>query len=67
MNQEQISKLEKSIQNMKDKSSRIYFLVQDTKGNARASVRYIYQMAMALKNNGFNSIMLHEKPEYFGV
>jgi hypothetical protein len=67
MNQEQISKLEKSIQNMKDKSSRIYFLVQDTKGNARASVRYIYQMAMALKNNGFNSIILHEKPEYFGV
>ena len=67
MNQEQISTLEKSIQNMKDKSSRIYFLVQDTKGNARASVRYIYQMAMALKNNGFNSIILHEKPEYFGV
>ena len=67
MNQEQILKLEKSIQNMKDKSSRIYFLVQDTKGNARASVRYIYQMAMALKNNGFNSIILHEKPEYFGV
>jgi hypothetical protein len=24
-------------------------------------------MAMALKNNGFNSIILHEKPEYFGV
>jgi hypothetical protein len=67
MNQEQISKLEKSIQSMKDKTSRIYFLVQDTKGNARASVRYIYQMAMALKNNGFNSIILHEKPEYFGV
>jgi hypothetical protein len=67
MNQEQTLKLEKSIQNMKDKSSRIYFLVQDTKGNARASVRYIYQMAMALKNNGFNSIILHEKPEYFGV
>jgi len=42
-------------------------LVQDTKGNARASVRYIYQMAMTLKNNGFNSIILHEKPEYFGV
>jgi hypothetical protein len=24
-------------------------------------------MAMTLKNNGFNSIILHEKPEYFGV
>jgi hypothetical protein len=67
MNQEQLSKLEKSIQNMKDKSSRIYFLVQDTKGNAKASVRYTYQMAMSLKKNGFNSIILHEKPDYFGV
>lgn len=67
MNQEQISKLERSIQNMKDKVSRIYFLVQDTKGNAKASVRYIYQVAMALKKNGYNPIMLHEKPDYFGV
>jgi hypothetical protein len=67
MNQEQISKLEKSVQNMKDKSSRIYFLVQDTKGNAKASVRYIYQMAMTLKKNGYNAMILHEKPDYFGV
>lgn len=67
MNTEQIQKLEKSINNMKEKTSRIYFVVQDTKGNAKASVRYIYQMAMALKKNGFNSIILHEKPEYYGV
>lgn len=67
MNQEQISKIERSIQNMKDKTSRIYFLVQDTKGNARASVRYIYQIALTLKKNGYNSIILHEKEDYFGV
>jgi hypothetical protein len=67
MNQEQILKLEQSIQKMRDKKSRIYFLVQDTKGNAKASIRYIYEMALSLKNNGFNSIMLHETPEYFGV
>lgn len=67
MNQEQITKLERSIQNMKDKTSRIYFLVQDTKGNARASVRYIYQIALSLKHNGYNSIILHEKEDYFGV
>ena len=67
MNTEQIEKLERSINNMKEKRSRIYFIVQDTKGNAKASVRYIYQMAMALKNNGYNSIILHEKPEYHGV
>ena len=67
MNQEQITKLKESIQNMKDKTSRIYLMVQDTKGNAKGSVRYIYQMAMALKNGGYNPIILHEKPDYFGV
>lgn len=60
-------KVKLSIQNLRDKKSRIYFLVQDTKGNAKASVRYIYQMALTLKNNGFNPIILHEKQEYAGV
>jgi len=67
MTQEQILKLERSIENMKNKKMRVYFLVQDTKGNAKASVRYIYQMAMSLKKSGYNSIILHEKPEYDGV
>jgi hypothetical protein len=52
---------------MKEKLSRIYFMAQDTKGNVKASVRYIYQMAMTLKKNGYNAIILHEKPDYFGV
>jgi hypothetical protein len=67
MNNDQIEKLEKSITNMKDKKSRLFFVVQDTKGNAKAAVRYIYQMAMSLKKSGFNPIMLHEKPDYTGV
>jgi hypothetical protein len=67
MSTENYEKLERSINNMREKLSRIYFMVQDTKGNAKASVRYIYQMALTLKRNGFNSIILHEKPEYFGV
>ena len=56
-----------SIKNLKEKKARIYFLVQDTKGNAKASVRYIYQMAKSLSDNGFNSIILHEKNDYSGV
>lgn len=67
MDQETLKKLEKSIENLKDKSSRIYFIVQDTKGNAKASLSYIYRMALSLKRNGFNPIMLHEKPDYTGV
>ena len=60
-------KVKQSIQVLRDKQARIYFLVQDTKGNARASVRYIYQMAKTLKDNGFNPIILHEKADYGGV
>lgn len=67
MNQEQILKVENSIKNMEEKKLRIYFIVQDTKGNAKASVRYIYQMAMGLKKSGYNPTILHEKPDYFGV
>lgn len=65
--QDTVSKIEMSINNLENKSSRIYFFVQDTKGNARASVRYIYQMAKTLKDNGYNSIILTEKSDYFGV
>lgn len=60
-------KVLQSIENLKNKSSRIYFMVQDTKGNAKASVRYTYQLAMSLKNEGYNSIILHEKNDYTGV
>lgn len=67
MSTENYEKLENSINNMKEKLSRIYFMVQDTKGNAKASVRYIYQMALTLKRSGYNAIILHEKPDYFGV
>lgn len=62
-----LSKLENSIENLKNKKSKIYLFVQDTKGNAKASVKYIYDVALVLKNNGYDSIILHEKPDYFGV
>jgi len=64
---ENIKKLEQSIDNLKSKLSKIYFIVQDTKNNPKASIRYIYQMAMSLKNAGYNPIILHEKAEYTGV
>ena len=62
-----VEKVKISIQKLREKNSKLYFLVQDTKGNAKASVRFIYEMAYALKQNGFNSIILHEKPDYSGV
>jgi glycosyltransferase involved in cell wall biosynthesis len=62
-----IQKLEQSIENLENKAAKIYFFVQDTKGNAKASVRYIYEMAMTLKKLGYNPHILHEKSDYFGV
>ena len=67
MNQEQIKKVEKSIQNLKDKKSKIYLLVQDTKGHAKASIAYSYRLGMTLSKQGYNMIMLHEKSDYTGV
>jgi len=61
------TKIENSLNQLKDKKSRIYFVAQDTKGNARASIKYIYDVAMALKDSGFNPIILHEKKDYTGV
>ena len=60
-------KVKQSIQILRDKKARIYFLVQDTKGNAKASIKLIYQMAKILLDNGFNPIILHEKSDYAGV
>ena len=62
-----IKKLENSIENLKEKKCKFFFFVQDTKGNGRASVSYIYNLALTLKNAGYNSIILHEKSDYFGV
>ena len=64
MEQETILKIEQSIKNLEDKSARIYFLVQDTKGNAKAGIRFIYQMAKTLKDNGYNPLILHEAKNY---
>jgi hypothetical protein len=60
-------KVKESIKNLRERKSRIYFLVQETKGNAKASVRFIYQMAKSLQKNNFNPIILHEKKDYSGV
>jgi len=67
MEQSQIDKVKLSISNLRNKTSKVYFFVHDTKGNAKASIKYIYDMALTLKENGFNVVMLHEKSDYTGV
>jgi hypothetical protein len=57
-------KIKKSIQNIEEKKNRIFFFVQDTKGNAKASIEYIYNMAFTLNQNDYTVVMLHEKNDY---
>jgi hypothetical protein len=67
MEKDFISKLKSSIENLDNKKSKIYFFVQDTKGNPKASIKFIYDIALTLKKNDFNPIILHEKPDYTKV
>ena len=67
MDQPQIDKVKLSISNLREKKSKLYFFIHDTKGNAKSSIKYIYDLAFTLKRRGFNSIILHEKPDYTGV
>ena len=67
MDLEKIQKVEGSIKNLEDRSARVYFLVQDTKGNPKASIKYIYDIAKTLKSNNYNPIIIHETKEYEGV
>jgi len=67
MDQNLISKLKSSIEKIENKSAKIYFFVQDTKGNAKASIKYIYDIALVLKNAGYNPHILTEKNDYTKV
>ena len=60
MSKENIEKLESALGRLETKENVIYFLTYDTKNNARASVKHIYDMALTLKENGSNPKILIE-------
>lgn len=62
-----VEKLESALQNLLSKENTIYFLTYDTRGNARASVKHIYDIALTLKEEGYNSKILVEDKTYTGV
>jgi hypothetical protein len=71
MSKENIEKLESALGRLETKENVIYFLTYDTKNNARASVKHIYDMALTLKENGNITKILVEdktytKPEWLG-
>jgi glycosyltransferase involved in cell wall biosynthesis len=66
-NIENIEKLESALGRLKTSESSVYFLTYDTKGNARASVKHIYDMALTLHKNGVSAKILVEDGTYKGV
>jgi glycosyltransferase involved in cell wall biosynthesis len=61
---ESINNINVAVSKLNSKQSKVIFLSPDTKGNAKASVSYIYRMARVLKDNGVDVNILHEKNDY---
>lgn len=59
--------LESSLERFNKNENVIYFLVYDTKSNPRASIKHIYDIALTLKDDGYNVKMLSEDNTYKGV
>jgi hypothetical protein len=66
-NLDNLEKLQASLDALQNNQSTIYFLTYDTKNSPRASVKYIYDLALTLKNNGYNAKLLVEDKTYGGV
>lgn len=60
-----ISRIESEIEKIDKKESNIFFFVLDTKGNPNGSLAYIYNLALILKNDGYNVSMLYQEDEEF--
>jgi uncharacterized sporulation protein YeaH/YhbH (DUF444 family) len=59
--------LQLALERLENKQNIIYFLTYDVKGNPRAAIKNIYDMALALKNDGYNTKILVEDKAYVGV
>ena len=66
-NNENIEKINTALGRLEDSKSIVYFLTYDTKNYARASVKYIYDLALTLNQNGITSKILVEDSTYVGV
>ena len=62
-----IENIEKEISKIDKKENRIFFFVIDSKGHPSGSLEYIYNLALILKEEGYNVSMLHTEEEFVGV
>ena len=57
-------KVNEIVGNLENKDFNIYFYTLDTKGNPKASIANIYDMALNLIELGYKANILHEKNDY---
>ena len=62
-----IENIEREISKIDKKENRIFFFVIDTKGVPSGSLEYIYNLAIMLKDEGYDVSMLHTEDEFIGV
>lgn len=62
-----IENIQKEIDRINKKENKINFFVIDTKGVSSGSLEYIYNLALILKNEGYDVNMLHTEDEFVGV
>ena len=62
-----IENIEREISKIDKKENRIYFFVIDSKGHPSGSLEYIYNLALFLKNDGYDVSMLHTEDDFVGV
>lgn len=67
MNLSDKEKLVASLDRIENKKNNIYILTYDTKNNPRASVKYIYDLALTLMENDYNVTLIVEEKNYEGV
>lgn len=62
-----LANIKAEIDKINKKENRIYFFVIDTKGAPSGSLEYIYNLALILKDEGYDVSMLHTEEEFVGV
>ena len=66
-NIENIEKLESALGRLESSENIVYLLTYDTRNHARASIKYIYDLAKTLNGNGTKAKILVEDKNYAGV
>lgn len=63
---EKIEKLEEIVSSLVNKEGTVYFFTLDTKDAPSGEVKYIYDLALLLREMGYDVKMLHQEEEFVG-